>query len=381
MIGASALGLLFAAASVAALTESKSLAEPDPLGEREKLSIAELSSHDEQTVEPLHFDNFRPIGSEIAEAEAMEGILTVSTFPLSGHYAGEPQRSVSETIPGFSFAVITFAEVFLPLKSDRILRTESGSWNIILSPGRTWSEPADEGWSRVAFPFTLVRRIRGGVANGVAMFAHKDDVVSDLRVQIGQEGEPDHAKINYWGQSGIEYTPQDTPGRDQAIECYEIQHASDFPNRFWQDLEALSKVLLIGFDNDYIRHYLSVSGLLLDGVVYRSDCHTRFGPQPFCDRLRHPVYSVSKSLGAAIAMLRLAEKYGPEVFDERILDHVPLTPEHDGWQDVTFGDAPNMATGIGNIAPGSVSRVMSMPTLHRSRCEFGWPPRSTRKPN
>jgi CubicO group peptidase (beta-lactamase class C family) len=64
--------------------------------------------------------------------------------------------------------------------------------------------------------------------------------------------------------------------------------------------------------------------------------------------MRHGSFSLSKSMGAAVAMLRLAEKYGVEVFDLRIADYVAVTAEHDGWDQVTFGDALNMATGIGD---------------------------------
>jgi CubicO group peptidase (beta-lactamase class C family) len=67
--------------------------------------------------------------------------------------------------------------------------------------------------------------------------------------------------------------------------------------------------------------------------------------------MRHSVYSVTKSLGAAVALLRLAQQYGEQVFDLKIKDYVPVTAAHDGWERVTFGDALNMATGIGENWP------------------------------
>ena len=67
--------------------------------------------------------------------------------------------------------------------------------------------------------------------------------------------------------------------------------------------------------------------------------------------MRHGVFSVTKSLGAAVALLSLAQKYGDEVFDLKIKDYVPVTAGHDGWERVTFGDALNMATSIGDLAP------------------------------
>jgi hypothetical protein len=52
--------------------------------------------------------------------------------------------------------------------------------------------------------------------------------------------------------------------------------------------------------------------------------------------MRHGVFSVTRSLGAAVALLRLAEKYGDSVFDLKIKDYVPVTATHAGWDDVTF---------------------------------------------
>jgi CubicO group peptidase (beta-lactamase class C family) len=56
-----------------------------------------------------------------------------------------------------------------------------------------------------------------------------------------------------------------------------------------------------------------------------------------------------------LAMLRLAQKYGDGVFDLKIKDYVDIASDHDGWNNVTFGDTLNMATGIGDIEPRRVS--------------------------
>jgi hypothetical protein len=49
-----------------------------------------------------------------------------------------------------------------------------------------------------------------------------------------------------------------------------------------------------------------------------------------------------------IALLRLAQKYGPGVFAERIADFVPQAAAFAGWSNTSFADAANMATGVGN---------------------------------
>ena len=45
----------------------------------------------------------------------------------------------------------------------------------------------------------------------------------------------------------------------------------------------------------------------VDGVLYLRGCHTRAGPYPYCRHMRHGVFSVTKSLGAAVTLLRLAQ--------------------------------------------------------------------------
>jgi hypothetical protein len=80
--------------------------------------------------------------------------------------------------------------------------------------------------------------------------------------------------------------------------------------------------------------------------------------------MRHGVFSVTKSLGAAIALLRLAQKYGDAVFDARIADYLPIAAPHDGWERVTFADALGMATGIGERSP---QRHPSDPTADENK--------------
>jgi CubicO group peptidase (beta-lactamase class C family) len=67
--------------------------------------------------------------------------------------------------------------------------------------------------------------------------------------------------------------------------------------------------------------------------------------------MRHGAFSVTKSIGAAVALLRLAQKYGAGVMDEQIGDHVAVTAAHGGWTGVTFRHALDMAVGVGDRSP------------------------------
>lgn len=58
----------------------------------------------------------------------------------------------------------------------------------------------------------------------------------------------------------------------------------------------------------------------MEGTIYLQPNVTRHGEFPYGQDKRHGVFSVTKSMGAAVARLRLAQKYGDELFD---LKNVP----------------------------------------------------------
>jgi hypothetical protein len=67
--------------------------------------------------------------------------------------------------------------------------------------------------------------------------------------------------------------------------------------------------------------------------------------------MRHGAFSVTKSMGAALTLLRLAEKYGDEVLELPVRDYIPASALHPGWEQVRFIDVIDMATGVGGGNP------------------------------
>jgi CubicO group peptidase (beta-lactamase class C family) len=158
----------------------------------------------------------------------------------------------------------------------------------------------------------------------------------------------------------MKYLP--APLQDQIVLAKQFakELAHQTPVRVWAELEqTYDPIMLDMIDETNNRENITLSGLIIDDAVYARPCRTRWGDYPYCDQMRHGVYSISKSLGAMLAMLRLAEKYGDDVFDLKIKDYVDITSKHDGWREVTFGDTLNMATGIGDIEPRQVSGYVS----------------------
>lgn len=258
-------------------------------------------------------------------------------------------------LPGFSVDFVTSDGHLLP--SDRSLIINPGNWSLILSPGRVWSEPGDNGLSRASFPFTLGsppdRLFGGGEAhNGVATFLFDETEVSSFRFQITQETAPDGDIYDMWGQLPMEYEPGVVQDRAAIERSFAEELASLSPLAEWSDLEAqFDTHVLDSLTEGLAPEEISAAGVVVDGVVYLQPSRTPSGDYPYPRFMQHAGMSVSKSIGAGIAMLWLAEKHGEGVFDLRIADYLDVTADHDGWAEVTFGDVLNMATGVGDNSP------------------------------
>jgi len=241
--------------------------------------------------------------------------------------------------------------------AERDIRPAEGQgsyWDVIFSPGRVWSEASDQGLSRAAFPFLLVADDYNEAHNGLATFLYDDQSVSSLFIQIVQETAAWH-HTDFWGQVEIAYVPQVLPDKEQLAADFSDELAGLWPQRPWSEVETgRDSGLLTGFVAGSDLEDISATGLARDGTIYLQGCYTRYGPHPYCHFMRHGVFSVTKSMGAAVALLRLAQKFGDPIYNLRIADYIDITAAHDGWEIVTFIDALDMATGIGDHMPRPV---------------------------
>ena len=330
--------------------------EPVEFEKRDRVTAEQLLIP-EYTVEgPINYAYFAPMGESGAALHELEGTLTVPEFKM---FDTVPDDRVIHTsmsyFPGFTAEFFTYDDNLVPVQREMILPPgEKSFWSIILSPGKVWSEPGDDGMSRASFPFVLVADDTNETHNGVVTFIFDSEQVSSFRFQISQETAA-WRQEDYWGQSSMNYRPGSLDDRENLITQFEGEFDHRTQIRPWADLEAdYDFGSLSTFNGLNLPGSLSTSGLILNDTLYLQPCHTRFGQFPYCESMRHGSFSVTKSMGAEVAMLRLAEKYGEEVFELKIVDYVEVTADHDGWQEVTFGDALNMATGIGDDLPERV---------------------------
>ena len=307
---------------------------------RDRLTATELLSGASAGDGPVHNDYFMPLGAAAPARHALKGKLSFAATTTSSAYRG--CRGLTIPVPAISLEFFTHGDRLVPVERG-IVRPPG---TVIVSPGRVWSEPGDQGMSRASFPFVAVNELNNGTHNGLATFLFDDARVSALSFQFVQETMA-WERNDYWGRAPLAYAAGAIADESDLRARFDEELRRQAPMRPWSALPASARPLLDGIDGEVGLDDVSASGLVVDGVLYVRGCNTRYGPYPYCRELRHGVFSVTKSLGAAIALLRLAQKYGDAVFDARIADYVPITAPHDGWERVTFADALGMATGLG----------------------------------
>jgi hypothetical protein len=260
-----------------------------------------------------------------------------------------------QLFPGVDLAFFTAGGDLVPFTQEviRYASIDRGKsfWDIIVQPGRVWSQAVDGGWSRAAFPFALVNSIEGETHNGLATFLYRGTKVSNLRFQIVQQTSPFYIK-NIFVAAGLVPTTFAAASQnrvEEARRAYAADRRDAVLIDTWQALTTrVGRENLQGFDGAMSASDIVLSGLDYHGTFYLKQCQSAGGPLPWCDRARFGVWSATKALANATALLHLAQKYGPGVFDLKIRDYVPEAAKYPGWDDVRFNDAIDMATGIGN---------------------------------
>src|SRR5262245_27174873 len=318
---------------------SRSVTAPTAL--RDRLTAADLLQS-KQLGSLVHNDYFMPVGSAGPARLALHGTITVAAATVASAY--RESNGMPVPTPAFTVGVLTHGEHLVPVVRGFLPPSQL----IVASPGRVWSEPGDQGMSRGSFPFMVVDM--SGAHNGLATFVFDDTRVSNLWIQISQET-AEWARHDLWGALPMSYTPGAIADEALVRRDFDVERQGAGPIKPWSALPGSAAATLDAFDGEGATEYVSASGLVTDGTIYLRGCNTRTGPFPYCREMRNAAFSVTKSAAAAVALLRLAQKFGDGVFDLKISDYLTVTATHDGWKNVTFADALNMATGIGERSP------------------------------
>jgi len=256
-------------------------------------------------------------------------------------------------LPDFSFTLIQYGDALLPTRRGP-QRMQHLYWEYIIEPGRTWQEAADGEWSRASLPFALKEKNQNCLHNGVLTFLYKDDgSISRVAYQIGSET-CQYLHINLWGVAEAHYVRQKPVGAGEVIAAW-LEETSNRP--IVKPLDNLATdfpdfnldKLLPPTPSD-----ITVYGLVVDGVHYRSTCPTRFGPYPYCDEINLPSYSLAKSIFAGLGYMMMVKRW-PEFEHLTVSAMLPECRLPDGrWDDVTTRQLLNMTTG--NYASADFSK-------------------------
>jgi CubicO group peptidase (beta-lactamase class C family) len=254
----------------------------------------------------------------------------------------EPEHTY---LPEFDFAFVQSGDILIPARRGLII-ADHPKWNIILEPGRAWHDARDAGTSRASIPFALVVKGGNSTFNGTLTFLFDDQRVSKVWYQITQET-TNYTRADLWGLLDAVYHPGPVAGAEQIRTDFAGELAARVPTK---PIQALAQdypgVDASAFGRGVTPEHMTWYGVVADGVNYVGGCQTRYGIYPYCESMRATSFSTAKSAFVSVALMRLAQEYGPEVADLLIRDYVPETTSSPGeWQRVTLNDTIDMATG------------------------------------
>ncbi|HEX4268647.1 MAG TPA: hypothetical protein VHY36_12220 [Steroidobacteraceae bacterium] len=305
---------------------------------------------------PAPNDRFRPPAGARAAPE-FSGLLHIAQSSLetrprlsSPRIEGRDAR----LFPRLSLGFVTIGDVLVPLQRGQIVSEHRPGktpsyWSIIPQFGRIWRDPAEDGaWSRAAFPLMLVGDTENHAHQGVATFTYKGREVGELEFQFVQQTAPYLLQQHFigWGRARMRFAPLSAREAAPHRKSAQAELARRLPHRPWADLvRETPPRALQGFGGPVLEQWRVLSALVRDGVVYYQESSTRYGNYAYPLEMRLGVRSVMKSIGAPLALLRLAQTCGPYVLTLKIGDFVAgLDPK---YRAIRFIDAANMATGFG----------------------------------
>jgi hypothetical protein len=257
--------------------------------------------------------------------------------------------------PAVSLTLFSDGATLVPLQRGSMLSELPGKgarsyWTVIPQPGRVWREPGDGEWSRAALPLMLVNDTENHAHQGVATFLYRGGEVTALRLQFTQQTAPYllHQHVVFWGRAATSFTPGGLADLETQRAAARRELADRLPARPWSELEKqFPPGTLAGFGGPLRPTWQVINAVVHRGTLYHQESATPYGPYPYPLEMRFGVRSVMKSIAAPLALLRLAETYGPYVLDLRIGDHVPGL--HPKWDRIRLIDAADMATGFGGF--------------------------------
>jgi hypothetical protein len=227
--------------------------------------------------------------------------------------------------------------------------TES-QWNIIVGPGRAWTESSDNGYSRASFPFALSENNQNCIHNGEMTFlfnSAKSPTISNVIYQITQET-CEYWQFNMWGTLTASYTAQTISGATTLENNMATEITNRLPSKPFASLATdypSSGINLSQFTSGYASGTVTQYGVYINGINYYGPCTTRYGDYAFCSEMRLPSYSTAKSSFVETALSRLGEQFGSGTYSLLLKNYVPQYTDGGTWTNTTLQNMSDMASG------------------------------------
>ncbi len=320
-----------------------------------KLLPAQLMRSNRPMESPVDNAAYVPAGDATA-AEPFSGVVvmaqgTMSTLPLLERPVIDGRDA--RLFPGVKLAFFSMGDVLVPVDRGEMIKESAPAkvqsyWRVIAQFGRIWKDKGDGAWSRAAFPLMLVNDTENHAHQGLATFLYRHGEITGVRFQFVQQTTPYLIPQHFvaWGRSPamLEIRSGGDGAAERAAAAGEL--ADRMPARPWSDLvKAVPPGVLDGFGAPLAPNWVVMNAIVRDGILYYSDSATRFGPFPYPLEMRFGPRSVLKSIGVPLALLRLAQLYGPYVLNLKVGDYVKVADPK--YRRVRFIDAADMATGMG----------------------------------
>ena len=340
------MGLLLAIAGIGCRTWA---------GPPGKLLPADLLHSNRQLSAPVENAAYLP-AQDAGKAEPFSGTIKIdqsamATLPVLDQPVIDGRDA--RLFPGVRLGFSSMGEILVPVERGEMVKESLPAkvpsyWRVIPQFGRVWKEQGDGTWSRAAFPLTLVNDTENHAHQGLATFLYHHGAVTGLRFQFIQQSTPYLIPQHFvaWGWSHATLQAAADGGGKALHIAAAAELADRMPARPWSDLaKSAPPGALDGFGAPLAPEWVVLTAIVRDGTVYYGDSATPYGAYPYPLEMRFGPRSVLKSIGAPLALLRLAQVYGPYVLNLKIGDYVPVADPK--YRRVRFIDAADMATGMG----------------------------------
>ncbi|WP_417490526.1 serine hydrolase [Maricaulis sp.] len=295
---------------------------------------------------------FAPGPGDAAPAAGLNGRLILAAPHRADHFTllrdefdAAPRAPRVDEVPAFAIDLVSDGRDLIPVQRGP-QRADHPDWEWIFQPGRIWDGGDGEGWMRAALPVALQERNANCVQNGLMSFLWREDgTVSQAVLQMGAETCA-YFQFDLLARLPVSFSAGDAAVGEPVRQAWHAERAARLPRSSMSDLaRAYPQIDIaeIGSLLEVTPANMTAFGFVADGRLYAGPCQTRQGPDPYCDVMPLPSYSLAKSMVAGIGLMRLEQLY-PGARQAIIADYVPQCAA-ERWGDVSFEQALDMVSG------------------------------------